>query len=420
MQDFRFRLDPSFYERLRSRLEAKRLEENAFFSRVHQHSPFYFVPGSFLRREFYPPETVPTQEQLTTLVETAFWASLRREEGRTLRFTLAYNQRPSSHLFSLVLSEPVPFDTAHLVKIAPASGNASIGVTSSPQSGRLEICELTESPLSPVRVKALDPGQLIVSFSGKNIAVISGDQPTFIKNELLNLSSNLWRVFAEDSTDMEVFARGMEHFALGDERVSAVLTVARQMRLMGHGGTLIVVPDRQSWERSKDSVSYPAAVQNRITSEFLEYLAEAKRDLEEDKTNKTAAEQVKLWQDAINTSAMFIAPLTAVDGATVITPELEVVGFGVKLKAASDAAFEYVVRLDPLDHDKWLEKISVDSMAKGTRHKSAARFVFDNRGSLAIVASQDGNVTAYVWDDAQSTPSFSGVQSYERLELTLF
>lgn len=413
MQDFRFRLEPSFYEHLRSRLETKRLEENAFFSRVHQHSPFYLAPSSFLRREFYPPETMPTQEQLATLVETAFWASLRREEGRALRFTLAYNQRPSSHLFSLVLSEPVPFDTAHLVKLAPAAGNASIGVVASPQSGRLEICELTESPLSPVRIKVLDPGQLIISFSRANIAVISGDQPTFIRNELLTLSSNLWRVFAGDSISKEIFA-------WDDERVTAILTVARQMRIMGHGGTLIVVPDRQSWEQSKDSVTYPAAVQNRITSEFLEYLAQAKLNLEEDKTNKDATEQVKLWQSAINTSAMFIAPLTAVDGATVVTPDLEVVGFGVKLKAASEAAFEQVVRLDPLDHDKWLERIPVDSMGRGTRHKSAARFVFDNRGALAVVASQDGNVTAYVWDDAESTPSFSGVQSYERLELTLF
>jgi hypothetical protein len=34
----------------------------------------------------------------------------------------------------------------------------------------------------------------------------------------------------------------------------------------------------------------------------------------------------------------------------------------------------------------------------GTRHQSAAQFVFDQKDSLAIVSSQDGKVSIMFWD----------------------
>jgi hypothetical protein len=37
----------------------------------------------------------------------------------------------------------------------------------------------------------------------------------------------------------------------------------------------------------------------------------------------------------------------------------------------------------------------------GTRHQSAAQFVFDQRDCLAIVASQDGALSMFAWEGAQ-------------------
>jgi hypothetical protein len=37
----------------------------------------------------------------------------------------------------------------------------------------------------------------------------------------------------------------------------------------------------------------------------------------------------------------------------------------------------------------------------GTRHLSAAQFVYDQRDALALVASQDGQFTVFVWSEAE-------------------
>lgn len=67
-----------------------------------------------------------------------------------------------------------------------------------------------------------------------------------------------------------------------------------------------------------------------------------------------------------------------------------------------------------------MKSYTVERLDRGTRHKSAARFVFDNHDSIALVASQDGNVTAYVWRELADFPDYAGVYAFERLELTLF
>ena len=37
----------------------------------------------------------------------------------------------------------------------------------------------------------------------------------------------------------------------------------------------------------------------------------------------------------------------------------------------------------------------------GTRHQSAAQFVFDQKDAIAIVASQDGRLSVLVWDRSE-------------------
>ncbi|HNG95209.1 MAG TPA: diadenylate cyclase, partial [Acidobacteriota bacterium] len=49
----------------------------------------------------------------------------------------------------------------------------------------------------------------------------------------------------------------------------------------------------------------------------------------------------------------------------------------------------------------------------GTRHQSAARFVNENQEAMAIVVSQDGHISIFVWDNVH------GVCAYKNLEYTL-
>lgn len=100
-----------------------------------------------------------------------------------------------------------------------------------------------------------------------------------------------------------------------------------------------------------------------------------------------------------------IGQLTAVDGATLITYDLSLIGFGAKLKPKPGVAEEFNLRLSgPFENSKLRKERSSD-MPWGTRHKSAARFISDKHDALAIVASHDGKLSVFMWDDANQAVS---------------
>ena len=119
----------------------------------------------------------------------------------------------------------------------------------------------------------------------------------------------------------------------------------------------------------------------------------------------------------LDTLADNVAQLTAVDGATVVSHDLALIGFGAMIKETS-LSFD-VVEIDPLDHEDYINRSSVEKIGN-KRHQSAARFIQEQRDAVALVVSQDGNVTAFVWEEYDDKPHLSGLCAYRRLELTLF
>jgi hypothetical protein len=191
------------------------------------------------------------------------------------------------------------------------------------------------------------------------------------------------------------------------------------MRLKGHGGTLLLVPRDADIEKSTGEIRFEVAAENEVARQPLRDLLEAKRKLDADKEDKLAKEMERFWEGQLLSSVpRFIAQLTLVDGAAVLSSDFDVLGFGVRLKAASPITPSPIVRIDPLEHDVEVET-AFNTLPWGTRHKSAAQFVFDNPGSLAIVVSQDGNVTAFVWRTRPGSDT-AYLHAFERLELTLF
>ena len=59
------------------------------------------------------------------------------------------------------------------------------------------------------------------------------------------------------------------------------------------------------------------------------------------------------------------------------------------------------------------EEVSLSEFG-GTRHQSAAQFVFDQRQCVAFVASQDGIMTMLTWDEGVGR-----VAAVRHIELTL-
>jgi hypothetical protein len=89
-----------------------------------------------------------------------------------------------------------------------------------------------------------------------------------------------------------------------------------------------------------------------------------------------------------------IAGLTAVDGATVITDEYDLLAFGAKIVRRDGASqVSRVVVTEPVEGGSPL--IVEPTQLGGTRHLAAAQFVQDQHGAIALVASQDGRFTVF-------------------------
>jgi hypothetical protein len=65
------------------------------------------------------PTIVPSKEQIETLIDVSFWASLEKEEGRHHAFSLAFFQKEndSDHY---IFKKPLGFNPEGLAKLAPA------------------------------------------------------------------------------------------------------------------------------------------------------------------------------------------------------------------------------------------------------------------------------------------------------------
>lgn len=87
-----------------------------------------------------------------------------------------------------------------------------------------------------------------------------------------------------------------------------------------------------------------------------------------------------------------VASLTAVDGAVLMNPEFDVLGFGTRIAIDAKNADMELDFVDWIDGEFQRRKGPMSAL--GMRHLSAAEFVRTN-GGLAIVVSQDGNLRIF-------------------------
>ncbi|QKG56320.1 DNA integrity scanning protein DisA nucleotide-binding domain protein [Hymenobacter sp. BRD128] len=84
----------------------------------------------------------------------------------------------------------------------------------------------------------------------------------------------------------------------------------------------------------------------------------------------------------------YIAGMTAVDGALVLTQQIDIVGFGVEIQA-TQVPLSSVYRALNVEGTSFQ---AVPADHGGTRHRAAYRLCLAAPECLAIVVSQDGNV----------------------------
>ena len=319
------------------------------------------------------------------MIDAAFWASLRREEGYVPRISLAYLP-PEQSARPLLFERPIHLAPAFLARVAPAVERAGIHLGVWESDGELRVWGTTRTiPMFCFVLEVSSPGLLVIKHhrgeeSGKyiNVAVLEGDRLMMIDERASSLP---------DCPPLLTSLLGFDAPASWADSVNVLVQLAASMRAHGRGGALLVVPSGSAtWG---ESIVHPILYRvQRYFSELTELM------------NEPATERHR-WQEALTRAVDAVAGLTAVDGATIITDRYELLAFGAKIaRRDGEQRIESVIVTEPIEGS--VATTMNPSEMGGTRHLSAAQFVHDQRDAVALVASQDGRFTVFAWSPCES------------------
>lgn len=324
----------------------------------------------------------PSAQVIEAIIDTTFWSSLRREEGRSPKISIAFLP-PGLAGHPLVFEQKLPLSSKILTKLAPAVERSGIHLGVWYEGNELYVWGTTRViPALCFVLEVVEPGMLVIKHRraegfGKfvNVAVLKGDQIKIIDEGTTRIP---------DCPKLVNSMIGIATPSLWNDSLNILVQMAVSIRQHGRGGTLLVVPsESDEW---RHSIIHP--ITHELSPSFSELAL-----LNEQKVSEMGH---SAWQDKVSSAINNIAGLTAVDGATVINDQYEVLAFGVKIgRSPLGSPVEEILLTEPIVGN--IPDVVHPVQNGGTRHLSAAQFVHDQHKAIALVASQDGRFTIFSW-----------------------
>ncbi len=329
---------------------------------------------------------IPELNQIEAIIDAAFWASLRREEGHSPRISLAFLS-PEQAGKPIVFGQRIALTSAMLTKLGPGFERPGVHLGVWYEGEELYVWGSTlQIPNCCFVLDVSEPGLVVIKHRrmdgfGKfsNIAVLTGDEVKIVDEEsamLPDCPSLLQSLLNFNSPNLK------------NDSVSVLLQMAVSMRAHKKGGTLLVVPhNSEEWKSSiRQPLHYPIEPAFSGLSELMRQNP-GQRDLSN-------------WQRTLSREVDIVAGLTAIDGATIMNDKYELLAFGEKItRSEGNAQVEEMVITEPIIGGEAI--VVQPAHTGGTRHLSAAQFVHDQRDTIALVASQDGRFTVFTWSDCE-------------------
>jgi hypothetical protein len=328
----------------------------------------------------------PDAQAIEAIIDAAFWASLQREEGYSPKISLAFLP-PEQASKAMRFTQLLPLIPSALARLAPAVERPGIHLGVWPNAGALCVWGTTLTiPKFCFVLEVIEPGLLVIKYrrgqdQGKyvNVAVLKGDQIKVIDERGTSLP---------DCPDLLTSLLGFGSPESNEDSVNVLVQLAVSMRAHGRGGSLLVVP--QGSEVWRESIVQP----------ILYSVEPAYTELADIMREDVSQRSRRLWQESLIDAVDAIAGMTAVDGATLISDQYELLAFGAKIgRREGGTQVEQLVVTEPIIDDA--ASVVHPVQLGGTRHLSAAQFVQDQRQSVALVASQDGRFTVFAWSPCE-------------------
>ena len=392
---------------------------------------------------FKKPKDIPDSEMFQLFCDIAFHASFLTEEHRRPGFRVIYcnaedlklsQQVISGHFRIIRLHIPRPFTISELNRIAPAADLTRFLICVYPQVNESKILHIwglldtgerwwmflhhdNSSGMPPpnfLTITSTAPGELSFSLLGTILLTLKNGALSYPSDmpvrygpisDFLDESRQLLYKTIDELKIKRIYFVGHENDPEIDTHYSLFLeSLLYNIRKLGHGGTVIVVPQEISFDDSRltDRIAlkyttdfdcvWDGLVQSLVTQRrcWVVKFAEPHKDnvkltLMELQEFHRLEEEYKQIDEELRDVAKSIASLTAIDGAIVITTQFKVLGFGGEIIATSPT-------LTSVTNTSNGQVIPLDSF--GTRHRSAFRFCSSFEDSVAFIVSSDGGVKA--------------------------
>lgn len=340
--------------------------------------------------------SAPKASVIEAIIDTGFWASLRREEGQIPKISIAY-LAPEQALQPLIFQQRLQLNPDTLVKLSLGLERPGIHLGVWQQGEELYIWGTTRTiPDLCFVVDIPEPGLLVIKHRrlggfGKfmNVAILNGDQVKIVDEKSAGMP---------DCPSLLSSLLGFSSPSFWDSAVNVLVQLAVSMRAHGRGGILLVVPHQSdAW---RDSIIHP--IQYAVAPSF----SGLSRLLQQAVSEK----QQPQWQAEVRREVDHLAGLTAIDGATLMNDRYELLAFGAKIgRALNKAPIEQLYITEPILGSE--ARIAHPAKSGGTRHLSSAQFVHDQHDAMAMVASQDGRFTVFSWSACEQIVQAHRIES---------
>jgi hypothetical protein len=386
---------------------------------------------------------LPADNVLEELLEVAYHASFLTEEGRKLHFRIIFapqekltEQNPyrqHSKLRPIVFNSPREFSVAEVLRLAPALDMTQViicvsQVNRSTKNPKLGIWGLLDSgsswwhfmhhesshgmpPPNYLTISCTEPGQLSVSAQGRIFMTLRNGslaEPSWgaLYDGHLGKFFDAARIAFYNDVVSDLEGGRYDEDGHDEDYPKRVYTwfierLLFHIREKAHGGTVFFVPDYLTHDDTRlldrITIKYPinydevwgllkADVVTHKRYYDLYFPLSDGNDLNRERFNRVMSldddrEEIK---EAISDCVRFIAGLSGVDGAVIITDRFRVLGFGAEVFVHSPSLTDVLL---PGRKKKRISDF-------GTRHRSAFRFCSSFEEAIGFIVSSDGGVKA--------------------------
>ncbi|MDD4909528.1 MAG: hypothetical protein PHR44_02445 [Candidatus Omnitrophica bacterium] len=358
---------------------------------------------------------LPSITDLKIMIETLFLASLKREEGGWLTFATVLlakdkleQELKTSERKQLILNfdKSIPFIESSITKLASAFDPKISALIVGPREGNSNEYEIWGvmffrpshnrfneisagmpefSYFRPdlMMVTVVSPGSLIISRGDSRIGHLTAG--TFVAATPTPFTSHaMGNYIIECIKGDEGYKKYQNsYWHIFRDSIEYLLS---EVSVRGHGGTLIIVPGHMKKECSKGYVEkYPFDRNLEIEKIILKLLNLPVRH--------SVPFDILLYR-LLSERLSFLAQLSSVDGALIITSNFNPISFGATLNSGEWNG-KVIIGSDGFNSGGK----ELNTANFGTRHSSALNFVGNFYGVVGFVISQDGPIRGFIRKD---------------------